>query len=509
MFQDSLLSLLIWVPILGGLIVLAVGRDDKNHLMTKSVGIAFAVITFLLCIPLYLGFNTNTYHMQFVETHQWIPALHIGYNLGIDGISALFIILTCFTNAIVIIAAWRPIKTNVAQFMAVFLFSTGIMNGAFAATDAILFYVFFEASMIPMYIGIGVWGGDRRAYAAMKFFLMTFLGSIFMLIAFLFLYTKSGNFDITGFQNLHLSRADENWIFFAFLAAFAVKIPMWPVHTWLPNAHTEAPAGGSVILAALMLKMGAYGFIRFSLPITPAVSNWADWIMIGLSLMGIVYIGFAAIVQKDFKQLIAYSSISHMGLVTMAIFLVFMIVGETHNHVEAMVSVQGAVFQMIAHAFSSGGMFIGVGFLYERYGSRLIKDYSGIVHGMPIFACFFMLFAMANVGLPGTSGFVGEFMIILSAFKANIWVAAAACLTVMLAPAYTLWMYKRVLFGNAKSETMAKPNDITGSELLVFILLAIPVIVFGVYPQPIFNLSHATVAHFISHIMSQIPAGTY
>lgn len=508
-FHASLLSLLIWLPMLGGVIVLAIGRDDRNAHLIKVTGIAFAVVTFLLCIPLYAHFNVNDYHMQFVEKHEWIPALHIGYNLGVDGISALFIILTCFTNMIIIIAAWRPIKTKVAQFMAVFLFATGIMNGAFAATDAILFYIFWEASMIPMYIGIGVWGGKDRAYAAMKFFLFTFLGSVFMLVAFLFLYTKTGNFDIATFQNVHLTTKEDDWIFLAFLAAFAVKIPMWPVHTWLPNAHTAAPSGGSVILAALMLKMGAYGFLRFSLPITPGVSMSLDWLLIGLSLVAVVYIGFVAIVQEDMKQLIAYSSIAHMGLVTLGIFMVFMIVGETHNQVEAMVSVQGAVFQMIGHAFSSGGMFIGVGFLYERYHSHMLKDFSGVVHAMPIFASFFMLFAMANVGLPGTSGFVGEFMIILSAFKANIWVALLASTTLVLAPAYTLWMYKRVLFGQAKSEAMSKPNDITGSEMLVFSLLAICVIALGVYPEPVFNLSHATTAHFVEHVMSRIPAGAY
>lgn len=509
MFQDSLLSLLIWVPILGGLLVLAVGRNDQNSGLVKAIAIAFAVLICLLCVPLYLGFNEQDYHMQFVEHAQWIPSLNIGYNLGVDGISALFIMLTCFTTLIIVLAALRPIKSKLSQFMAVFLFSAGIMNGAFSATGSILFYVFWEASMIPMYIGIGVWGGADRAYAAMKFFLFTFMGSIFMLVAFLFLSTKTGSFDIAGFQNVHLTKWEDNWIFLAFLAAFAVKVPMWPVHTWLPNAHTEAPAGGSVILAALMLKMGAYGFLRFSLPITPGVSASLDWLIIALSLVAVIYIGFAAIVQTDLKQLIAYSSIAHMGLVTMAIFLVFMIVGETHNQVEAMVSIQGAVFQMIAHAFSSGALFIGVGFLTERYGSRMIKDYSGIVYAMPVFATFYMLFAMANVGLPGTTGFVGEFMIIISAFKANIWVALAAATTVVLAPAYTLWMYKRVLFGAPKSEAMSKPNDITGTEILIFVLLAIPVIVFGVYPDPIFNMAHATTQHFVSHVMSRIPVGTY
>jgi NADH-quinone oxidoreductase subunit M len=427
----------------------------------------------------------------------------------VDGLSVLFITLTCFTNLIIILAAWRGIRVKIAQYMAIFLISTGIMNGAFAATDAILFYTFWEASLIPMYLGIGVWGSSRRSYAAMKFFLYTFLGSIFMLIAFLFMGFKAGNYNISGFDTLSLTQTQEDWIFLAFLAAFAVKIPMWPVHTWLPDAHSEAPSGGSVVLAALMLKMGGYGFMRFSLPIVPDVTQDLGWLLISLSLIAIIYVGFACIVQKDMKRLIAYSSVSHMGIVTLGIFSVFMIVGQTHDPVDATVSVQGAIFQMIAHAFSSGALFIGVGYLYDRFGSRSIRDFSGVAKGMPIFAAFYMLFAMANVGLPGTSGFVGEFMVILSVFKANIWIAFFAAVTLILAPAYTLWLYKRVLFGEPKTQAIAKAEDIHGVELLIFVLLAVPVVLFGVYPEPILNLSHATSMHFVTHAIEQIPAGSY
>lgn len=509
MLDNILLSCLIWVPIIGGLVVLAIGSNDARANVTRTVALIFALVTMALCIPLYIGFDASSYQMQFVESLNWIAPLHIKYSLGVDGISVLFIMLGCFCNVVIILASLRSINTKVAQYMAIFLISTGISNGVFAATDSMLFYFFFEASMIPMFLGIGIWGGKRRAYAAMKFFLFTFAGSIFMLLAFLFLHSKGQTFNIQAFQNLNITRVEDDWIFLAFLAAFAVKIPMWPVHTWLPNAHTEAPAGGSVILAALMLKMGAYGFVRFSLPIVPGVHQWLDWLLISLSLVAIVYVGFASIAQKDLKQLIAYSSVSHMGIVTLGIFMVFMIVGENHDVAEATVAVQGAIFQMIAHAFSSGALFIGVGYIYDRYQSRLISDYRGLVHAMPIFASFYMLFAMANVGLPGTSGFVGEFMVLIAAFKANVWVALAAALTLILAPAYTLWMYKRVLFGEAKSETFTKENDIHFNEILVFVLLATPVIWFGVYPEAILNLSHASTMHFVEHVMSRIPAGAY
>ena len=509
MLSHWILSLLTWVPIVGGLVVLATGQNDKNADASRWVALVFSTITLLLCIPLYQYFDASTYKMQFVEYYTWIPSLNIHYALGVDGISILFILFTSFTHFVIILAAWRSIKHNVAQYMALFLMSSGIMNGCFAATDAILFFIFYEVSMIPMYLGIGIWGGERRAYAALKFFLFTFLGSVLMLVALLYLGYHAGTFNIAAFQNIKLSVHAEDWIFLAFLAAFAVKIPMWPVHTWLPDAHTEAPAGGSVILAALMLKMGAYGFLRFSLPIVPNVNAGLDWLLIGLSLVAVIYVGFACIVQKDMKRLIAYSSISHMGIVTLGIFMVFMIVGKTHDLIDATLSVQGAVFQMIAHAFSSGALFIGVGYLYERFGSRLIKDYSGIAHGMPIFAAFFMVFAMTNLGLPGTTGFVGEFMVVLAAFKANIWIALGAALTVLLAPAYTLWMVKRVFFGEVKNEAQAQAVDISGLELVVFFLLFVPAIFFGIYPEPILALSHASVHHFVEHVMHKVPLGAY
>lgn len=515
MFNHQLLSLLIWLPIMGGIIVLATGNNDRHRNLTRWLALVFALLTLALCVPLYLGFNPDQWQMQFVESHRWLPALGIQYALGVDGISVLFILLCCFTNVVIILASWHSISTKVSQFMAIFLISTGLMNGAFASTDAMIFYIFFEAILVPMYLGIGIWGGARKTYAAYKLFLYTFLGSIFMLVAFLYLYSKTGSFSIAGFQQImHLSTFEENWLFLAFFIAFAVKTPLWPLHTWLPDAHTEAPSGGSVVLAALMLKLGAYGFIRFSLPILPDISQSMDWFIIILSLVSIIYIGIACVVQKDMKRLIAYSSVSHMGLVIMGLFIIFMIVGQTHGHdymhqEDAALSIQGAIFQMIAHAFATGALFIGIGYLYDRFGSRLIQDYRGIAHAMPVFAAFYMLFAMANVGLPGTAGFPGEFMIIIAAFRANIWIALAAGLTLIIAPAYTLWMYKRVLFGEVKNQAIASAKDIKGLELLVLILLAIPVIVLGIYPEFILHLSHATSTHFVEHVMSRIPAGTY
>lgn len=508
MFANEILSLLIWLPILGGALVLATG-NDKHAEATRWVALVFGIFTMLLAILAYINFNPALWQMQFVEDVAWIPALHVRYSLGIDGISLLFILLTCFTNLIIILAAWHGVKTKIAQYMAVFLVSTGIMNGAFAATDSILFYFFWEASLIPMYLGIGVWGGKLRAYASLKFFLYTFLGSVFMLMALLYMGAKTGNFSISSFTQLPLTINEQDLIFLAFLAAFAVKIPMWPVHTWLPDAHTEAPAGGSVVLAALMLKMGAYGFIRFSLPIVPNIHREFEWLLIALSLIAVIYVGFACLAQKDMKRLIAYSSVSHMGIVTLGLFMVFTIVGQTHDQVDAMMSIQGAMFQMIAHAFSSGALFVGVSYLYLRFGSRMISDYQGITHSMPVFAAFYMLFAMANVGLPGTSGFVGEFLVILAAFKANIWIATAAAVTVILAPAYTLWMYKRVLFGTYKTPEMKKGRDVHGMELTVFILLAVPIIVFGVYPDALLHVSQATTQHFVEVIMQKIPTGGY
>ncbi len=512
-FSGILLSLLIWFPILGGIGCIVLGHKSVDKKVICWTATLLSVITLGLCLPLYLGFDSSRWQMQFNEFLPWIPAFNMNYSLGVDGISVLFIILTCFTNLIIVLSSWKVINHKLAQFMAIFLISTGIMNGAFAARDAMLFYMFWEASMIPMLLGLGIWGGFRRSYAAIKFFLYTLLGSIFLLIALLYLQSQTGSFDIASFENIQVSSAVEDALFLAFLAAFAVKIPMWPVHTWLPDAHTEAPSGGSVVLAALMLKMGAYGFIRFSFPILPGIHESFDWLLIGLSLVAVIYIGFAALAQKDMKRLIAYSSISHMGLVTLGIFAVFMIVGKTHDTTEAMVSVQGAMFQMIAHAFSAGGLFIGVGYIYDRFGSRLMQDYQGLAHVMPVFAAFYMLFAMANVGLPGTSGFVGEFLIIMAVFKANFWVACGAALTVVIAPAYTLWMYKRVLFGDPLGKKYEKSLgldiQIKSLEFWVFVLLAVPILVFGLYPEPILAVSQASVGHFVELITSKISVGAY
>src|SRR5579872_4753357 len=425
--QSSLLSILIWLPVAGAIIVLFTG-GDKNANTARIIGASVGIVNLLLCIPLYLGFDTSTYAMQFQENHLWIRAYEIHYALGVDGISLAMIILTNFTGLLVILAGCHAIKIRVAQYMATFLTMQGMMIGVFAATDAILFYVFWEGMLIPMYLSIGMWGSANRSYASIKFFLFTFLGSILMLVALIYLYNKTGSFMIENFYGLPLSRTIQLWLFAAFLLAFAVKVPMWPVHTWLPDAHTEAPAGGSVVLAALMLKLGVYGFLRFSMPITPLACEKLAAFMIVLSLIAIVYIGLVAIVQTDMKKLVAYSSIAHMGFATLGCFMVYDIVHHMRTLQDAYMSLEGAVIQMVAHAFGSGAMFLGVGMLADRFynHSRLIKDYGGVANTMPVFAAFFMLFAMSNVGLPGTAGFVGEFMIIMSAFQTHYWVALFA-----------------------------------------------------------------------------------
>ena len=485
-----ILSLVIWLPIAGGFVVLA-ARGDENANAARWIALIFSLFTLLICIPLYLGFNIHDANMQFVENIPWLPLINANYALGVDGISLLFIMLTSFTTLVIILAAWHSVNTKVAQYMSIFLITCGVCNGVFAATDSLIFYIFWEASLIPMTLGIGIWGGANRARAAIKFFLFTFFGSVFLLVAILYFYARTDSFVISKIYTLVFSEKEQWWLFIAFFLAFAVKIPMWPLHTWLPDAHTEAPAGGSVILAALMLKMGAYGFLRFALPIIPEIHQSLDWLLIGMSLMAIIYVGMVAVVQKDAKRLIAYSSISHMGLVTLAMFSVFMILSQKGGALDAELAVQGAMFQMIAHAFSSGGLFIGIGYLYSRMQTRQISDFRGVASKMPIFAAFFMLFAMANVGLPGTSGFVGEFMIILAVFKASPWLALLAGLTIVIAPAYTLWMYKEVFFGKVQSKRVSMLKDIQGMEIFVFTLLALPTIIFGVYPQPIIELSQA------------------
>ena len=432
--------------------------------------------------------------------HSWISTFNINYNLGIDGISMPLILLTSFTTVFVIIAGWEVIKTNVAQYMAAFLIMEGLMIGVFCALDTMLFYVFWEGMLIPMFLIIGIGGGANRVYATIKFFLYTFLGSVFMLVALIYMYNQSGSFSVLDFHDLKMGMTEQILIFLAFLIAFAVKVPMWPVHTWLPDAHVEAPTGGSVILAAIMLKMGTYGFVRFSLPITPDASQTLDWLMITLSLIAIVYIAFVALVQKDMKKLIAYSSISHMGFVTLGFFIGYSILRNTGETSGIAMGIEGALVQMISHGFISGAMFLCVGMMYDRMHSRQIADYGGVVNTMPVFSAFMVLFAMANAGLPGTSGFVGEFMVILSAFKANFWIAFLAATTLIFGAAYTLWMIKRVIFGEIANDNVAKLTDINRREFLVLGSLAAVTLLVGLWPAPLLEVMHSSVDHLVQQI---------
>jgi len=481
------LSLAIWVPIVAGLIVLAVG--DRNLREARAIALLGAVVGFLVTVPLVAGFQTGTSAMQFVELEPWIPRFNVNYHLGVDGISVLFILLNSFITVLVVIAGWEAIRDKVAQYMAVFLVMSGLLNGTFAALDAVLFYVFFEATLIPMYLVIGVWGGPNRVYAAVKFFLYTLLGSLLMLIAFLYLYNKSGgSFAVLDYHRLPLPLNAQILLFIAFLMAFAVKVPMWPVHTWLPDAHVEAPTGGSAVLAAILLKLGTYGFIRFSLPILPDASHYLAGFMITLSLIAILYIGLVALVQTDMKKLIAYSSISHMGFVTLGFF-----VFNTYG-------MEGGLVQMISHGFVSAALFFCVGVLYDRMHSRNIADYGGVVNTMPKFAALMMLFAMANCGLPATSGFVGEFMVIVGAMKFNFWIAFLAGTTLVFGAAYTLWMYKRVIFGEVGNKRVAELSDANARELLVLGLLAIAVLWLGVHPAPFTEIMHASVNDLLKHV---------
>lgn len=495
MSHFPILSALIWLPVIGALAILLGG--DKRPGMARVLALITMIVSILICIPLYVQFDTHTASMQFVEQVSWIAQFHIAYALGVDGLSMIMIVLSTFTSLIVVIAACQAIKKKVAQYMATFLILQGMMVGVFAATDAILFYVFWEAMLIPMYICIGAWGGSNRSYAAIKFFIYTFLGSVLMLIALLYLGMHANSFIIEKLYDLGLSTSTQIFIFIAFFLAFAVKVPMWPFHTWLPDAHTEAPAGGSVVLAALMLKMGVYGFLRFSLPIAPVASHDLSWVLIILALIMIIYIGFIAIAQTDFKRLIAYSSIAHMGVAVLGCFMVYEIIANG-SHAEAYLSLEGATIQMIAHAFSSGAMFLGFGFLYERMHTRRIDDFGGVANSMPVFAAFYMLFAMSNVGLPGTAGFVGEFMVILSAFKVSFWIALLAVTTLILSPAYTLWIYGRVFFGKVTNDGVQQLQDIRGMEWITFCLLAAGVFIVGLYPQCIITPLHATVGHLLT-----------
>lgn len=489
------LSLLIWVPIVGALSVLLIA-GERHPQRAKWLALLVALVTMALTIPLWTGFDRETAAMQFVERAAWLPSLGIEYWLGVDGFSMPMIVLTNVITVLVVLAGWEVIKDRPAFYMASFLMMAGLMNGVFAALDAILFYLFWEAMLIPMFLIIGIWGGPNRVYATIKFFLYTFFGSVFMLVALIYMGIKQGNFSILGMHDLPLPMTTQTWIFFAFLLAFAVKVPMWPVHTWLPDAHVEAPTGGSVVLAAIMLKMGTYGFLRFALPITPdAAAHYAPLVIV-LSLIAVVYIGFVALAQSDMKKLIAYSSIAHMGFVTLGFFVIFALIDKNATEA-AMLAVQGGYFQMISHGFISGAMFLSVGVLYDRLHSRNIYDYGGVANVMPKFAAFAMLFAMANSGLPGTSGFVGEFWVVLSSYQANIWIAFFAATTLILGAAYTLWMYKRVFFGDVEKDSVKNLTDINRREWLILAILAVFTLLFGLWPQPIVEVVQPSVEHLL------------
>ena len=495
------LSLVIWVPILGGVWVLLLGEENRAR-NARFAALVVSVLTFLLSIPLYAGFDGTTAAMQFVEKTSWIPAFQIFYHLGVDGISMPLVLLTTFTTVLVVIAGQEIIEYRASQYMASFLILEGLMVGAFSALDAILFYVFWEALLVPMFLIIGIWGGEHRVYATIKFFLYTFLGSVLMLVAFLYLYAQAESFQILDFHHVKLGLPAQIFIFLSLLAAFAVKVPMWPVHTWLPDAHVEAPTGGSVILAAIMLKLGAYGFFRFSLPIAPDASNELDWLMIALSLIAIVYIGFVALVQPDMKKLIAYSSISHMGFATLGVFIVFTLIEapDGSGRTSAIMGLEGALVQLVSHGFISGALFLCVGVMYDRLHSRRIADYGGVANTMPVFASFMMLFALANSGLPGTSGFVGEFLVILGSFQANFWIALAAGLTLILGAAYTLWMYKRVVFGEVANEGVAGLSDVNPREFIVLAALAAAVLLIGLWPAPLLEVMGPSVENLLDHV---------
>jgi len=498
MFNGHLLDLVIWVPIAGGCVVLAL---TDRLTAAKWLSLVVSAATLALSAPLWFAFDTRTAAMQFVERSAWVPAIHADYYIGIDGISMPLILLTTFTTVLVVIAGWESIEKRVAQYFASFLILEGLMIGVFSALDAALFYVFWEAMLIPMFIIIGIWGGPRRVYATIKFFLYTFAGSLLMLVALIYLYLKAGTYELAIFQGMTLTLREQIFIFVAFLVAFAVKVPMWPVHTWLPDAHVEAPTGGSVVLAAIMLKMGGYGFLRFSLPIAPDASRSLDGVIIALSLIAVVYIGFVALAQRDMKKLIAYSSIAHMGFVTLGMFIGFQIVAHTGRTTGIELGLDGAVVQMLSHGLVSGALFLCVGVMYDRIHSREISAYGGVVNTMPAFAAFMMLFALANSGLPGTSGFVGEFLVILASFKANVWYAFLAGTTLVLGAAYTLWLVKRVIFGEIGNDKVRALKDLNAREFVVLGALAGAVLLVGVWPAPLLDVMRESTQHLAEQLL--------
>ncbi len=499
-FSQHFLSILIWLPVFGGIVLLAIGDGHAEGSgwggTMRVTALVVSALTFLISLKLYAEFDNSLAEMQFVERVDWIPSLNVFYYLGVDGISTPLILLTTFITPLVVIAAWDTIKVRPSQYFAAFLILEGLMNGVFAALDGLLFYVFWEAMLVPMFLIIGVWGGAGRVYATLKFFLYTFLGSVLMLVAFIYLYRLTGSFDLFVFMDVPLGITAQKLIFIAFLLAFAVKVPMWPVHTWLPDAHVEAPTGGSVILAAIMLKMGGYGFVRLSLPIVPDGSAYFSGLMIALSLIAIVYIGFVALMQQDMKKLIAYSSIAHMGFVTMGFFLLWWLQGDSG----AVLGMVGGMVQMISHGLISGALFLCVGVLYDRVHSRQIADYGGVANTMPVFAALMVLFAMAHAGLPGTSGFVGEFMVIIASFKANFWFAFFAATILVLGAAYTLWMIKRVIYGDVANQNVAMLKDLNRREFIVLGVLAVSVLFVGLWPAPLVDMMNATIEQLIERM---------